>query len=51
MVIVGKNIVTPHAGVWIETSSWWLSLLHFDVTPHAGVWIETDGNQLRYDCG
>ena len=33
--------VTPHAGVWIETSDWWANNHQDTVTPHAGVWIET----------
>ena len=34
-------MVTPHAGVWIETHErkWVLDIIK--VTPHAGVWIET----------
>ena len=36
-----KTLVTPHVGVWIETSS--SRYVTFDnvVTPHVGVWIET----------
>ena len=38
-----RYVVTPHAGVWIET----LYKPHLPgtrlVTPHAGVWIETIG--------
>ena len=33
--------VTPHAGVWIETTESFCSVLLSLVTPHAGVWIET----------
>ena len=33
--------VTPHMGVWIETSSYMLVLPQALVTPHMGVWIET----------
>ena len=34
-------IVTPHVGVWIETTAiYWGSYL-LKVTPHVGVWIET----------
>ena len=33
--------VTPHAGVWIETSTTILLKMMSTVTPHAGVWIET----------
>ena len=33
--------VTPHAGVWIETSLPSEVAEKSVVTPHAGVWIET----------
>ena len=33
--------VTPHAGVWIETSLMAQMAILIKVTPHAGVWIET----------
>ncbi len=33
--------VTPHAGVWIETSRSCPLAIEDPVTPHAGVWIET----------
>ncbi len=33
--------VTPHTGVWIETSSFWMRSARSAVTPHTGVWIET----------
>ena len=33
--------VTPHAGVWIETSLMAGCVRWLVVTPHAGVWIET----------
>ena len=36
-----KQIVTPHAGVWIETKGANDVYTGVDVTPHAGVWIET----------
>ena len=34
-------VVTPHAGVWIETCVYGVSITPTIVTPHAGVWIET----------
>ena len=34
-------VVTPRAGVWIETFMGFLNLLSYPVTPRAGVWIET----------
>ena len=33
--------VTPHVGVWIETSASHLFTRLTSVTPHVGVWIET----------
>ena len=36
--------VTPHVGVWIETSNDFVKLLISVVTPHVGVWIETWGH-------
>ncbi len=36
--------VTPHAGVWIETSDAPTPFIAMPVTPHAGVWIETNTN-------
>ena len=33
--------VTPHVGVWIETSGSIRLSTGRDVTPHVGVWIET----------
>ena len=33
--------VTPHVGVWIETSSLLIITAWIGVTPHVGVWIET----------
>ena len=33
--------VTPHVGVWIETSSLYAFSNSAAVTPHVGVWIET----------
>ena len=33
--------VTPHTGVWIETSRTKLGCIVKPVTPHTGVWIET----------
>ena len=35
------NKVTPHVGVWIETSQGFEKFEARDVTPHVGVWIET----------
>ena len=35
------SIVTPHVGVWIETSDEMYSRGYTGVTPHVGVWIET----------
>jgi len=35
------RIVTPHAGVWIETQGRKQQAKRQIVTPHAGVWIET----------
>ena len=35
------DIVTPHAGVWIETTEPKNAKTTYGVTPHAGVWIET----------
>ena len=37
-----KYVVTPHAGVWIETVEVNSLNPKEPVTPHAGVWIETD---------
>ena len=37
--------VTPHVGVWIETSNDFVKLLISVVTPHVGVWIETQMKQ------
>ena len=34
-------MVTPHVGVWIETSTVLIVFAHTEVTPHVGVWIET----------
>ncbi len=39
-------LVTPHAGVWIETGVHHSSLHRLHVTPHAGVWIETAALKL-----
>ena len=36
-----KYVVTPHVGVWIETSPSCYPLYPCAVTPHVGVWIET----------
>ena len=33
--------VTPHVGVWIETTLIPLASIQSRVTPHVGVWIET----------
>ena len=35
------SIVTPHVGVWIETSVISSFRTEEGVTPHVGVWIET----------
>ena len=35
------DIVTPHVGVWIETSKRMSISQRPCVTPHVGVWIET----------
>ena len=35
-------MVTPHAGVWIETAQTSTEKPAETVTPHAGVWIETN---------
>ena len=40
-VIDGGLGVTPHTGVWIETSYKGKSVKTETVTPHTGVWIET----------
>ena len=37
----GWGIVTPRAGVWIETTCLLVNLQTSGVTPRAGVWIET----------
>ena len=37
---MGRLIVTPHAGVWIEIYKTGASASLPQVTPHAGVWIE-----------
>ena len=42
------RFVTPHAGVWIETTTTEININGNNVTPHAGVWIETVGKVL-YD--
>jgi len=34
--------VTPHTGVWIETSKIHIIATLRAVTPHTGVWIETE---------
>ncbi|KNY27424.1 hypothetical protein Bccel_2695 [Pseudobacteroides cellulosolvens ATCC 35603 = DSM 2933] len=39
-------MVTPHAGVWIETLSNHHPAYSIAVTPHAGVWIETTGDMV-----
>ena len=38
---IGPDFVTPHVGVWIETTSEELQPDEEQVTPHVGVWIET----------
>ena len=35
------DLVTPHVGVWIETSIQQQEQIPCQVTPHVGVWIET----------
>ena len=35
------DYVTPHVGVWIETSQTSFLTRKPNVTPHVGVWIET----------
>ncbi len=40
-------LVTPHAGVWIETNLLYFKSLTAVVTPHAGVWIETSAVTVR----
>ena len=39
--------VTPHVGVWIETSNGKPRIQHHKVTPHVGVWIETVMSMLH----
>ena len=39
--IIIYNFVTPHVGVWIETTPRKPKRLANSVTPHVGVWIET----------
>ena len=42
------TMVTPHAGVWIETNCGYAELVvRKIVTPHAGVWIETDPENIE----
>jgi len=41
------NVVTPHAGVWIETLHRVQRTWKAFVTPHAGVWIETENKRLK----
>ena len=41
------SIVTPHVGVWIETSNIMRAYKNIVVTPHVGVWIETNPLWLR----
>ena len=41
MWILTIGIVTPRAGVWIETDEVMEELTKLNVTPRAGVWIET----------
>ena len=38
---MNTDLVTPHVGVWIETSCFWGYHCQEGVTPHVGVWIET----------
>ena len=41
-----RPLVTPFAGVWIETPGMVIDRVDYIVTPFAGVWIETPA---RYD--
>ena len=41
LIISGLKAVTPYVGVWIETASSSLNVVHSGVTPYVGVWIET----------
>ena len=41
-------MVTPHVGVWIETSASHLFTRLTSVTPHVGVWIETPYSEKQY---
>jgi len=43
------DLVTPHAGVWIETVIHDIERGAERVTPHAGVWIETP-HKLTYNA-
>ena len=40
-LLLRQIMVTPHAGVWIETAIFARQSMLPYVTPHAGVWIET----------
>ena len=39
--VQSEHLVTPHVGVWIETSHKQGIYRMSGVTPHVGVWIET----------
>jgi len=41
LLLFFRSYVTPHAGVWIETTCGIRQQQQALVTPHAGVWIET----------
>ena len=43
--LVFDCLVTPHAGVWIETHLFEPQCKGSRVTPHAGVWIETESSR------
>ena len=42
-------MVTPYAGVWIETKTGGTYYVTLCVTPYAGVWIETFKPTLKQD--
>ena len=42
-------MVTPHAGVWIETDCKQMNGCRCRVTPHAGVWIETWNASIEFE--
>ena len=41
-------LVTPHVGVWIETTNIPCDFPCTPVTPHVGVWIEILSDELDY---